>query len=282
MKRILVRLFACIACTGLPGVLPAAAARDIATVDGAETADVPIEAISMAPPPYPKDMAWQGVSGVVLLVLTVDAEGRVVAEHVERSSSHARLDQAAVEGARAWTFRPAREKGKPVTSRVRVPVDFKVPAAYAMDRVTGRPRDAYFAQRRRGDAPAPKVDGKGMLPGHVADALPIGVASVEEAQTLLQRYAFRERDAVAGLVTEYTLRDEEGISHWNVAQAPGEPSLVVRRRLVGNATMSWYVTSLLCEGAAASCNTLTQQFSAMQNLQPRLPPLPVLPPLKDP
>ncbi len=249
---------------------------------GFEAPDTFATSIDMTAPSYPKDMAWQGVGGVVVLIVIIDADGRVVDQQVEKSSSSAQLDQAALDGARAWRFTPARKQGRPIASRARVPVDFAIPPEYALERVTGRPRDAYFMQRRKGVAEAPAIDADGMLPGFVLDAYPVGVASVAAARSMLQRFAFRERDAVPGAVAEYTLRDEEGLSHWNIAQAPGMPSAVVRRRLVGDDTMSWYVGSMLCEGEPAACDALLERIRLMTRQQPRLPLRPVLPPLENP
>lgn len=244
--------------------------------------DVFAQPVDMSPPLYPKDMAWQGRGGVTVLILTIDAAGKVVDQRVERSSSIPALDQAALDIAPTWTFAPARKDDRPIASRARVPVDFKMPPEYALDRVTGRPRDACFARRRSGEADLPVADAEGMLPGFIADDCPVGVASVEEARSMLQRYGFRERDALPELILEYTLRDEEGLSYWNVAQAPGMPSLVVRRRLVGNDAMSWYVGSMLCDGTPTACEATLAQVRDSQAKQPRLPPFPVLPPLKKP
>ncbi|MEL1265075.1 energy transducer TonB [Pseudoxanthomonas putridarboris] len=249
---------------------------------GFEAPDEFASPIDMTAPPYPKDMAWQGVGGMVVLIVTIDAEGRVVDQQIEKPSPSAQLNQAALEGSRAWSFTPARKQGKPIASRARVPVDFKIPPEYAVDRVTGRPRDAHFMERRSDVAEPPAVDADGMLPGFVPDAYPIGVASVAAAQSMLERFAFRERDAVPGVISEYILRDEEGLSYWNVAQAPGMPSAVVRRRLVGNDTMSWYVGSILCEGEPSACDALREQIRSGAQDQPRLPRRPALPPLKNP
>lgn len=249
---------------------------------GFEAPDEYAAPLDMTAPPYPKDMAWQGIGGIVTLIVTIDAGGRVVDQQVETPSASASLDRAALDGARTWRFTPAKKQGRPIASRARVPVDFKIPPEYALERVTGRPRDAYFMQRRGGAAAPPAVGADGTLPGFVQDAYPIGVASVAAAQSMLERYAFRERDAVPGAVSEFTLRDEEGLSHWNVALAPGMPSAVVRRRLVGDDTMSWYVGNVLCEGEPMACDALRERIRSATPSQPRLPPRPALPPLEKP
>jgi TonB family protein len=284
MKRVTGLVLGCILCASLLPSPSMAAVKEAGGVEGQgfEAPDELATPIDMMPPPYPMDMVWQGIGGMVVLIITIDDDGRVVDQQVETPSASASLNQAALAGARVWIFTPARRQGRPIASRARVPVDFRIPPQYALERTTGRPRDAYFLQRRAGIQEAPAVDVDGFLPGFVADAYPIGVDSVAEAQAMLQRYAFREVDPVPGAVAEYALRDEEGLSYWNVARAPGRPSAVVRRRLVGNHATSWYVGSMLCEGEASACAALLDTIRETAQKQPRLPPRPALPPLEDP
>ena len=49
---------------------------------------------------------------------------KAAAVKVEKSSADPRFDAAAVERARTWRFTPKIKDGKPVASRVRVPVTF--------------------------------------------------------------------------------------------------------------------------------------------------------------
>lgn len=97
---------------------------------------------------------------------------------------------------------------------------------------------------------------------------------------MLGQYAFREADAVPGQVQEYTLRDEEGLSVWNVVLAGRFPSALVRRRLVGSGDRSWYVSSVLCEAEVAECTALLHYLKNSvppQQLLPALPELPAMP-----
>lgn len=246
-----------------------------------EIPDEDASGLEMSMPAYPKDLAWQGIGGTVVLVVTIDERGGVADLQIEKSSGNRHLDKAALEGARAWRFRPAKRQGKPVLARVRVPVAFEIPPQYALDRITGRPRDAYFSRRREGAAPMPEANGAGLLPGFVIDVYPIGVESADAARRLLERYAFREADAVPGAVAEYTLRDEEGLSYWNIVQSPKFPHAVVRRRLAGNGEKSWFVSSILCEGAAVTCDGFRDYLQRTVPAQQPLPPLPALPPLPE-
>ena len=60
---------------------------------------------------------------VVPVVLTVGEDGHVTAAVVESSVSP-EFDEAAVTGAKAWTFEPAMRDGKPVAARIRSIVRF--------------------------------------------------------------------------------------------------------------------------------------------------------------
>lgn len=241
----------------------------------------PPSALETPGPQYPKAAAWQGVDGTVVLIVSINTEGTVSELEIETSSGNATLDAAALWAARSWRFNPAIRGGEAMPAQVRVPVAFEIPPQYALDRVTRRTRDGYFQQRREGAMPEPAADSEGRFPGFVEDRYPIGVESVAEGERMLERYAFREADAVAGEVQEYTLRDEEGMSVWNVVALDGGPRAMVRRRLVGNGTKSWYASSVLCEGEAARCADLRAFLKASVPAQDPTPALPELPPLQE-
>lgn len=89
-------------------------------------------------PEYPSDLARQGVSGQVVLVLRLDAEGRVTKVHVERTDLgrvgpaktmgrwRRGFEDVAMEAARGWQFDPVEVfDGKPVAGDVRIPVSFQ-------------------------------------------------------------------------------------------------------------------------------------------------------------
>jgi len=77
--------------------------------DGSVTRPVPID---QPAPFYPPDAMRAGVEGVVRLSVTISADGRVKAARVIQSVPA--LDQAALDAARQWTFRPGTKDGKPV------------------------------------------------------------------------------------------------------------------------------------------------------------------------
>ena len=79
------------------------------------------------PPKYPATALKQKVEGVVVLAVDINTQGLPVDIKVERSEPAGVFDQTAVDAAWQWTFSPAVEAGKPVASRIRVPISFKIP-----------------------------------------------------------------------------------------------------------------------------------------------------------
>jgi TonB family protein len=91
----------------------------------AQERNAPVRVVDTPPPVYPKEAAKAGIGGEVMLIVDVAADGSVAAVKVERPSQDPRFDAAALERARGWRFQPKLKDGKPVASRVRVPVTFK-------------------------------------------------------------------------------------------------------------------------------------------------------------
>ena len=81
---------------------------------------------ALNPPKYPVEAIAQRVEGRVVLIVDIDAEGNVRDVEVESATPPGVFDEVAAEAARKWRFNPALEDGKPVSSRVRVPVDFNM------------------------------------------------------------------------------------------------------------------------------------------------------------
>ncbi len=61
--------------------------------------------------------------GTVWVVFAVDERGRVVQPKVQKSTDPV-FDKAALDAVKKWKFEPGKRKGKPVTTRMRVPVTF--------------------------------------------------------------------------------------------------------------------------------------------------------------
>ena len=79
----------------------------------------------MPAPAYPKAALAQHISGKVVLLVDVDAQGNATNVVVDQSEPAGVFDQASVDAARKWKFQPAVKDGKPVAGRISVPVQFE-------------------------------------------------------------------------------------------------------------------------------------------------------------
>lgn len=115
---------------------PAQSAQEQTTLEQADPQDAPVtskqrsmpEDMQGTPPLYPRLAVDQKLSGKVVLLVDVAADGRVTGIAVESSRPAGVFDAAAIEAAWQWKFKPRLEDGKAVAGRVRVPVDFSIPA----------------------------------------------------------------------------------------------------------------------------------------------------------
>lgn len=78
-------------------------------------------AVKQVRPRYPSGSSQGESSWVVLLDAVVLADGTVGEVTVTKSGGKAAYDEAAVEAARQWTFKPGRREGRAVA--VRVPLE---------------------------------------------------------------------------------------------------------------------------------------------------------------
>jgi TonB family protein len=96
-------------------------------------------------PTYPREALAQGIRGIVILDVVVDAQGKVESTSIVRSIPG--LDEAAIAAARQWEYAPTKVDGKPVRVRVTVPVVFSL-ALPTLSRQDGVP------ELRQGISPA--------------------------------------------------------------------------------------------------------------------------------
>src|SRR5262245_18775865 len=96
-------------------------------------------ALTRVAPRYPESALRAGIQGTVMLVAKIADDGSVPSARVIRSIP--KLDRAALEAVRGWTFQPVQVKGKTVAAEVAVPIRFLLPPDRAFDwraaRVTG-------------------------------------------------------------------------------------------------------------------------------------------------
>ena len=77
-------------------------------------------------PEYPALARRKGEQGRVLLKVLVSETGMAEKVQVDTSSGFAKLDQAAVEAVKKWSFIPARRSNQPVSAYVLVPIKFSL------------------------------------------------------------------------------------------------------------------------------------------------------------
>ncbi len=83
---------------------------------------VPVRTVS---PDYPDNLRRAGVSGVVVLLVDIDDQGNVVSVAVDRAS-HTDLEKPAMTALKKWRFKPARQDGNPVASKLTIPIKFNI------------------------------------------------------------------------------------------------------------------------------------------------------------
>lgn len=77
-------------------------------------------------PKYPAISRRTGEQGRVLLKVLVSEHGEAAEVALDTSSGFERLDQAAIEAVKKWSFIPARRSNQPVSAYVLVPVKFSL------------------------------------------------------------------------------------------------------------------------------------------------------------
>lgn len=79
-----------------------------------------------APPKYPKAAYEAKISGKVVLLVDIAADGSVTHAEVEKATPAGVFEAATLEAAKKWKFDPRMENGEAVPGRVRVPVSFEL------------------------------------------------------------------------------------------------------------------------------------------------------------
>ena len=111
---------------GAAGSAAAAGAAGSSSAAGAGAPATGLQApvlLEDAPAEYPEAARAQGLSGKVVLRLTIDASGRVIETELLEPAGHG-FDEAARAAALALRFEPARRNGEPISSKIRYPFEF--------------------------------------------------------------------------------------------------------------------------------------------------------------
>ena len=94
----------------------------------AEPVDLPFTQVRVKhqpeAPAYPPEAKAQRIQGTVVVVLTINTQGKVL--EARAVSGPEELRACAVGYARDWVFEPAHVKGKPVKARFRLTMPFRL------------------------------------------------------------------------------------------------------------------------------------------------------------
>lgn len=91
-------------------------------------ANVPLDEFpiptTMVKPKYSELARKAGVEGTVVVDIRIDRDGRVLRAEVDPEFSNALLNEAALEAAKKWAFKPALVNGHPVAVWMALPFRF--------------------------------------------------------------------------------------------------------------------------------------------------------------
>ncbi|MEE8333899.1 MAG: energy transducer TonB, partial [Alphaproteobacteria bacterium] len=110
---------------------PAARARPVPQTAALTGNDTPADRAARPaggnpPPVYPRTARRRGLQGRLVLRVSIGADGSTGKIEVIESSGHQVLDASARKAVAGWRFTPARLEGAPVTSRIDIPVSFRL------------------------------------------------------------------------------------------------------------------------------------------------------------
>jgi protein TonB len=89
----------------------------------AQTKTEPPVPVRTVAPDYPDELRREGVSGLVMIKCSIDAQGNVTETEVEKSSNAA-FEKPAIAAVKKWKFKPAKQDGAPVAIKVSIPIKF--------------------------------------------------------------------------------------------------------------------------------------------------------------
>lgn len=85
--------------------------------------DVNPQPMRTPPPAYPDEMKTQGVSGMVVLDIVIDDQGKVNQAEVVKSTGDA-FNSPSLDAVKKWVFKPGKKDGSNVWVRLRLPMKF--------------------------------------------------------------------------------------------------------------------------------------------------------------
>ena len=107
-------------------VRPESRPRSVPKVTRSKGPSRPASVLRRYQPGYPQSARRDKVEGRVMLDVQVNSNGRVGSVRVITSSGSPVLDSTAIAAVKRWSFSPAQEQGRPVSSQVHVPFRFSL------------------------------------------------------------------------------------------------------------------------------------------------------------
>ncbi len=93
---------------------------------GGSDLDSPPRPTSKPPPRYPRELLQKKQGGRVIVLVTVDEGGLVTKATVKESSGFSAMDQAALNAAKRWKFKPGIKGGRKAIMTAKIPFNFRV------------------------------------------------------------------------------------------------------------------------------------------------------------
>lgn len=93
---------------------------------GGSDLDTPPRPTSKPPPRYPRELLQKKQGGRVIILVTVSERGVVTNTSVKESSGFAAMDQAALNAAKRWKFKPGIKGGRKAVMTAKIPFNFRI------------------------------------------------------------------------------------------------------------------------------------------------------------
>ncbi len=90
------------------------------------------EAKTVVNPKYPESATKAGTQGTVWTKVSIDETGKVTKVTISKSDAEI-FNQAAIDAAMQWAFKPAMKDGKPIATEVAIPFRFKLQGSEITD-----------------------------------------------------------------------------------------------------------------------------------------------------
>lgn len=124
---------------------------------------LPPELLKFVAAEYPAEALSARLTAQVVLALQIDATGKVTSATVQESRGHG-FDEAAVQAALSFEFRPATKEGKPIAARILYRYDFTLQEPSAAEKPPELPPPAILSGRiEMGDSKEPLRGAKVIL-----------------------------------------------------------------------------------------------------------------------